>query len=74
VASDALHAHCTLPELAPPQNAGAAAVAMAGETGRRAGMATAVEIQAAMTDIVYVAVAVAFFGLAWAYARACDRL
>jgi hypothetical protein len=27
-----------------------------------------------MTDIVYIAIAAAFFGLTWAYARACDRL
>jgi hypothetical protein len=27
-----------------------------------------------MADLVYVAVTLAFFAVAWAYARACDRL
>jgi len=27
-----------------------------------------------MIDLVYVALTVAFFGIAWAYARACDRV
>jgi len=27
-----------------------------------------------MIDLVYVALTVAFFAVAWAYARACDRV
>jgi len=27
-----------------------------------------------MIDVVYIAVTIAFFAIAWAYARACDRV
>jgi hypothetical protein len=49
--------------------AGAAAPAAAAQrTPNRVGA------EARMIDLVYVAVPVAFFAVAWAYARACDRI